>query len=175
MKLALLLTASFLLASLPAALAEDAPDAEDIVQSLKPKTRSMVPARGIDVAAGKIPDELPQVSLYVNFDYNSAKLKQDSLIVLERLADALNDDRLSEFTFLVAGHTDAKGPNAYNQKLSQRRAAAVKQFLVSRRHVATARLVDKGYGETRLLDSAEPESGVNRRVQIVNIFVPPEE
>ena len=57
---------------------------------------------------------------------------------------------------------------AYNQMLSERRAKAVQDYLVFHYGIDAQRLKAVGYGKTRLLDSANPTSGVNRRVQIVN-------
>src|SRR5262249_37184980 len=73
---------------------------------------------------------LPSVSLNVPFDYNSDKLTPDGFIALRSLAAALQDPRLSNYRFKIAGHTDAKGTAEYNQKLSERRAQAVRDYLV---------------------------------------------
>jgi OOP family OmpA-OmpF porin len=66
----------------------------------------------------------------------------------------------------VAGHTDSVGPDAYNQKLSQRRADAVKQVLV-KDGVAANRVTSVGYGESRPVADNATEAGraVNRRVE----------
>ncbi|MFJ4134694.1 OmpA family protein, partial [Pseudomonas cyclaminis] len=66
----------------------------------------------------------------------------------------------------VAGHTDSVGPDAYNQKLSQRRADAVKQVLV-KDGVAPSRVTAVGYGESRPVADNATEAGraVNRRVE----------
>jgi len=84
-------------------------------------------------------------------------------------AAALRDPRLAAFSFLIAGHTDAKGGVEFNQKLSERRAEAVSHYLVTQFGIAPARLSAKGYGKSQLLDPANPEDGVNRRVQVINV------
>lgn len=66
------------------------------------------------------------------------------------------------------GHTDAKGSADYNQKLSERRAEAVRQYLIAQFALDKSRLTAKGFGKTRLLDPTKPEDGVNRRVQVLN-------
>ncbi len=70
--------------------------------------------------------------------------------------------------FIVAGHTDAAGSDAYNQELSERRADAIKRYLVEKAGIPAANLVTVGYGRTKLKDSANPLSEVNRRVQVAN-------
>ena len=68
----------------------------------------------------------------------------------------------------VQGHTDIRGSDAHNLDLSQRRADAVVAYLV-KKGVAAERLQSKGYGETKLLDTAETEEAhaKNRRVQFI--------
>jgi outer membrane protein OmpA-like peptidoglycan-associated protein len=108
------------------------------------------------------------VNLYVNFAYNSAELTSDARIILDRLGQALVDDRLKEFAFMIEGHTDAHGSVPYNQTLSEQRAKAVQRYLIDNFGIAEARLRSQGFGKTRLLDPSHPEDGVNRRVQVVN-------
>jgi outer membrane protein OmpA-like peptidoglycan-associated protein len=144
----------------------------DIVCALDPKcapppSRSF--NRGITAAGGTTEEAPLAVDLYVNFAYNSADLTGDARITLDQLGGALRDPRLSTFTFMVAGHTDAKGGEEYNQKLSQRRAQAVRDYMISQYGIAAERLSAVGYGKTQLLDPSRPEDGVNRRVQIINM------
>jgi len=131
------------------------------------KTRSLL-GRGVTVE-GKPAEQPLSVNLYVNFAYNSADLTSDARITLDRLGTALRDQRLAAFSFLIAGHTDAKGSAEFNQKLSKRRAEAVSHYLVTQFGIAPARLSAKGYGKSQLLDPANPEDGVNRRVQVINV------
>jgi len=145
---------------------------EEIVCSLDPKcakpplTRSL--RRGVTVSGGAT-DQPLSVNIYVNFDYNSADLTSDSRITLDRLGAALGDKRLESFSFLIAGHTDARGGVEYNQRLSERRSEAVRRYLIERFKIASQRLTAVGYGKSQLLDPSRPEDGVNRRVQVVNI------
>jgi len=71
--------------------------------------------------------------------------------------------------FIVAGHTDAKGGRDYNLKLSQRRADAVREMLISTFRIEPDRLIAVGLGEEQLQDPKNPDAGVNRRVQLLNI------
>lgn len=143
---------------------------EDMVKQLQPtsNTRSLLPSRGIAVEGGGVSGS-PSVNLYVNFAYNSSELTQDSLITLDRLAEAIGDARLAGFDFLVAGHTDAKGGEAYNLELSERRARSVRDYLANRGGVSATRLFEKGFGESHLLNADDPLNGVNRRVQIITL------
>ena len=145
---------------------------EDIVCKLDPKcakkplTRSL--SRGISSSGGTAEQGPPSVDLYVNFAYDSADLTSDARITLDRLGGALRDPRLADFAFMIEGHTDAKGSAEYNQKLSERRAAAVRRYLIAQFGLTPARLSSVGYGKSRLLNPEQPEDGVNRRVRVVN-------
>jgi outer membrane protein OmpA-like peptidoglycan-associated protein len=151
------------------------PTAEEIVQMLRPPAdaRSLGQTRGIAIENGEINDSTsPTVNLYINFDYKSSELGQDARIVLDRLAEALQDQRLVAWEFLIGGHTDSIGSDAYNLALSERRALAVKQYLIAQRGISEGRLIEKGFGEKRLLNPDQPTDGVNRRVQITTLALP---
>ena len=147
---------------------------EEIIQQLRPsgKTRSLSQDRGIKIEGTDLVETEASINLYINFDYNSAALRQDALITLDRLAAALKDQRLASLDFLIGGHTDAKGSDAFNLGLSDRRAKAVKDYLVQKQGVSASKLIDKGFGEGRLLDKADPLNGTNRRVQITTLVIP---
>ena len=147
-------------------LAQDAvPTTEAIITALNPATSAQT--RGLQITPGR-PETEPSINLTVNFDFNSTKLDNETLLTLKRLGSALKDPRLRPYKFQIAGHTDAKGTDAYNQALSERRAGAVRDHLVFFYDVAPERLKAAGYGKTRLLNPSDPLSGVNRRVQIIN-------
>src|SRR5262249_38079940 len=139
------------------------PTSEDIVHALTPATRSVTRSwtnnRGVTMEQSTEPVGPPSINLYINFAFDSAKLQTDSLITLEKLATALRDNRLASYVFLIGGHTDAKGSDEYNQNLSDRRADAVRSFLIRKYGIDTTRLIAKGYGETNLADPAHPEDG----------------
>lgn len=111
----------------------------------------------------------PTVDLEVYFEYNSAVITPQATKVLITLGKALEDQKLTGSTFMVAGHTDAKGSADYNQKLSQKRAKAVKNFLSSNFEINPKSLISVGYGEEELKITGNPEAAGNRRVQIVNL------
>jgi tetratricopeptide (TPR) repeat protein len=146
----------------------------EIICGLDPKCRKPVSrdlGRGVTATGGNQTSS-PSVDLYVNFAYDSADLGSDARITLDQLGAALRDPKLEGFAFMIAGHTDAKGGPEYNQKLSERRADAVRRYLIAQYGIATSRLSSIGYGSSQLLDPARPEDGVNRRVQVVNITPP---
>jgi outer membrane protein OmpA-like peptidoglycan-associated protein len=111
----------------------------------------------------------PAVDLEVNFDYDSATIGPQAIDTLTKLGVALRDPRLKGALVLLAGHTDAKGSDAYNKDLSDRRADAVKQFLVGKFSLPMENLIAVGYGKERLKNAADPFAAENRRVQVVNM------
>lgn len=100
----------------------------------------------------------------INFDSGKATIKVDSNPLIDALATAAKG--CSGAVVEVAGHTDQQGNDAANMTLSQNRANAVVAALVQR-GVGKDQLVAKGYGETKLLDTAEtPEAlAKNRRIE----------
>jgi len=159
----------------PALWAQATPSAAGMVEQLKvqpapaARTRSLrnltVEAAAADTAA---PPSRPSLSLLIQFDFNSAKVKPESQKALVNLAQALQSKELADSKFAVEGHTDAKGRADYNLKLSQQRADAVRAFLASN-GVADARLAAVGKGAGELANAADPLAAENRRVRIVNL------
>jgi len=130
------------------------------VRSISIEERNQV----LDIAA-----ERPGIDLQINFELGSAEIGAAAKDALVKLGTALRDPRLKEQTILVAGHTDGKGDKAYNQGLSERRAEAVRGFLVEKFGLAADRLVAIGYGFERLKNKDDPLAAENRRVQVVNL------
>ena len=122
-------------------------------------------------AATTAPPDRPAVSLMVTFATGSATLTPQAEAVLASLARAFAAPELAASRFRIEGHTDTVGSDRLNQTLSERRAEAVRDHLVRRHGIATARLETMGFGETSLLvptpdATAEPR---NRRVQVINL------
>jgi OOP family OmpA-OmpF porin len=109
--------------------------------------------------------EVVRVQLDVKFDFDKSVVKPNSYSDIKNLADFMK--QYPQTTTTVEGHTDSVGPDAYNQKLSQRRADAVKQVLVNQYGVGGNRVQSKGYGETRPVADNATDAGraVNRRVE----------
>ncbi len=101
--------------------------------------------------------------LLITFDLDSATLSPQARENLDAFVAALRSRALQDYRFLVEGHTDATGPADYNQRLSERRAASVVDYLVGN-GIASTRVVSRGYGETRPR-LADPEDPQNRRVE----------
>ena len=108
--------------------------------------------------------QVVRVELDVKFDFDKSVVKPNSYGDVKNLADFMAQYPATNVE--VAGHTDSVGPDAYNQKLSQRRADAVKQVLV-KDGVAPSRITSVGYGESRPVADNATEAGraVNRRVE----------
>jgi outer membrane protein OmpA-like peptidoglycan-associated protein len=112
---------------------------------------------------------LAQFTVEINFNFNSAAIRPESYRDVGAIADALHNPILLGYGFLVIGHTDSVGGRMYNVGLSQRRAEAIVAALVNPFGVNPAILQPVGMGEEQLRDPAHPTSGVNRRVQLINV------
>ncbi|AKC85975.1 OmpA family protein [Pseudoxanthomonas suwonensis] len=86
----------------------------------------------------------------VNFDFDKSVLRPDALTILAEASEILR--RYPQLTVEVAGHTDLCGPDDYNQKLSERRAKAVYDYLTSNGIQSSRLLGPVGYGESRPLE-----------------------
>ncbi|PRA26562.1 OmpA family protein [Pseudomonas poae] len=108
--------------------------------------------------------QVVRVELDVKFDFDKSVVKPNSYADVKNLADFMK--QYPQTTTVVEGHTDSIGPDAYNQKLSQRRADAVKQVLV-KDGIDASRVSSVGYGESRPVADNATEAGraVNRRVE----------
>jgi len=138
-----------------------------ILQALRNRpSRSLSTGEREQIAA--IVKDKPKIDLEINFDYNSDRISAKSLASVQALGKALGNPELKGSTFILAGHTDAAGGEAYNQDLSERRADSIKRYLVDKSGLAAADLVTVGYGKTKLKDPEHPLAEVNRRVQVVN-------
>jgi len=102
----------------------------------------------------------------VYFEYNQATLVQESHRELDNLVEVMLENKGMQIE--IAGHTDSIGGASYNQNLSQQRADAVANYLVSKK-IDKTRIVSKGYGESKPIDTNETEEGRarNRRVEFV--------
>ncbi|WP_298270898.1 OmpA family protein [uncultured Bradyrhizobium sp.] len=143
-------------------------DQAKFVQSMRGRaTRSLSSAEREEIAT--IVQDKPKIDLEINFDYNSADISTKSMPSVQALGRALTNPDLKGSTFVVAGHTDAAGGEEYNQGLSERRADAIKRYLVDKYGINGTDLVTVGYGKSKLKDPSQPLSEVNRRVQVVNM------
>jgi len=143
-------------------------DQAKFMQSVRGRaTRSLSSTEREEIAT--IVQDKPKIDLEINFDYNSADISAKSLPSVQALGRALTNQDLKGSTFVVAGHTDAAGGEDYNQGLSERRADAIKRYLVDKYGINGTDLVTVGYGKSKLKDPSHPMADVNRRVQVVNV------
>jgi OOP family OmpA-OmpF porin len=107
------------------------------------------------------------ITLDLKFAFDKAVINPDDYEQLKAVAVSMMD--FDTATVLIEGHTDSKGTTAYNMKLSQRRADAVRNFLLKEHGITAARLTSKGLGEAKPVTSNDTEEGRarNRRVDAV--------
>ncbi len=98
------------------------------------------------------------------FDFDKATLRPESTNELDRLVNLLTENPTIKIE--LSAHTDSKGSDEYNMKLSQRRAESVVNYLINK-GISSDRLIAKGYGETKPIDTNDTEEGRqnNRRVE----------
>ena len=107
----------------------------------------------------------------MQFATNSADLTPAATRTLDELGRALSSPALAAYRFRIEGHTDTTGSPEVNKALSERRAAAVLDYLVAKFSVERARIETVGMGQDGLLVQTPPQTSEprNRRVQVVNL------
>lgn len=128
------------------------------------RTRSIRMLADPDAPAAGADAPPTALSLPIHFDFDSAAILPSAREQLDALAQGI---KLlpPQRTVIIEGHTDARGPDDYNQQLSQRRATAVKQYLVRTHGIDARRLRDAGLGKSRPIAGSDPYAAENRRVQ----------
>lgn len=109
----------------------------------------------------------------VLFDFDKAEIKKDAEPSLKKVATVLSANPGAKVA--IEGHTDGKGADAYNQMLSEQRAAAVKRWLVTNAQQAGANITTRGWGKSKpIAHNARPDGlddpegrAKNRRVEII--------
>jgi len=127
--------------------------------------RELRQIEGVDVTRTDEDELKVTVRNEILFDFDSAALRSSSRDELSEMAEVFN--RYDDTTIVVAGHTDSTGTAAYNQRLSQRRANAVSNYLEDL-GVGGSRLDANGHGESSPKSSNSTASGRqrNRRVEL---------
>jgi OOP family OmpA-OmpF porin len=135
---------------------EEAPPPPPVAQAAPPPPPPPPPAKGTKIATVGS----------ANFDFNKATLKPSGRDVLDGAVKTLRDN--PSLHVVVEGHTDSVGSAAHNQKLSERRAKAVRDFLV-KEGIDASRITTRGYGKSRPVASNDTAEGraQNRRAEIV--------
>lgn len=179
-----------------AATAQTKIDAEQMIRKLQcqpgqdcaaqpagPRTRSITPGaapkkrsftfvteegrKELDVAVKD--GLLPSADVEVYFAYNSADIQPQTRETLDGIAKVLADPRLRGQNFVFVGHTDGVGAADYNLNLSNRRAEAVRTYLLDRHGIPGDRFTAFGRGKEKLKNPADPRAAENRRVQLINL------
>ena len=107
------------------------------------------------------------MTLHVNFDFDKAAIRNADTAELRKAVDFVK--KYPGYKISIEGHTDNIGTEKYNQGLSERRAAAVKEYLLKQGVTDGARLRTVGYGESHPVADNSTETGrfKNRRVEIL--------
>jgi outer membrane protein OmpA-like peptidoglycan-associated protein len=113
--------------------------------------------------------KLPQLTIEIQFNLDSAIIRPASYPTLGRIADALYHPYLLGYRVLVVGHTDSTGKREHNLVLSQKRADSIREALVTTFKIPPQRVLSVGLGEEQFQDAANPTAAINRRVQIVTV------
>ena len=147
-------------------------DIENMTRGIESKTRgieSLLKDLNAKVTGQEIRIEL---SADVLFDFDKFVLRAEAVPSLEKVAEVLRSRARSPVT--IEGHTDGKGTDAYNQPLSEKRAQAVRDWLVKNGGASGATITTKGWGKTKPIvpnthpDGSDDPDGrkKNRRVEI---------
>ena len=113
---------------------------------------------------------VPRVGALIYFDIDSSTILQDSYSLLDEYGKAMTNG-LREFVVVVAGHADNTGSLEYNRKLSEKRAIAVKDYLIKNFDINPNQIIAKGYGEIKPIAENDTNEGrnKNRRVEFLRI------
>ncbi len=134
-------------------------DAAARANALCPTTKAVVPP-----PAPTVSDRL---AVHVNFDFDKATIRDADIAELQKAVDFVK--KYPGYRISIEGHTDSMGSVNYNQRLSERRAGAVKEYLLKHGVADGTRLKAKGYGKSKPVADNSTAAGrfKNRRVEIL--------
>ena len=112
---------------------------------------------------------VPRLVVEIRFDEDTPIVRPESYRTVGRIADTLTHRSLLSNKFLIVGHAAALGRRDYNLTLSQRRADAIRDILVTTFKISPKRLQAIGLGEEQLLDAAHPAAATNQRIRIATV------
>jgi outer membrane protein OmpA-like peptidoglycan-associated protein len=123
-------------------------------------------AKPVNLVEKQLTEQKRAVTYGIYFDFNKDTIKPESEPVLKEIVQAMTDN--PDWKLTVEGNTDNIGGDAYNLDLSKRRAAAVKETLVTRYHIAPDRLSTNGFGASHPIETNDTLEGRarNRRVEL---------
>lgn len=113
------------------------------------------------------PKVIDKMTLLLHFDFDKATIKEIDIPQLKKAVEFVK--KYSGAKIKLEGHTDSVGTEQYNQKLSERRAEAVKKYIVKEGGCSEASISSIGYGELKPVDSNKTKEGRanNRRVEVL--------
>lgn len=113
-----------------------------------------------------VTDKEIKITQQIHFEFDKDKIRPESFAILDAVADVLKTN--AKIKLEIQGHTDNKGSPAYNEKLSDRRAASVRKYL-SAHGIDPTRLISKGYGMKVPIvpNTSDQNRALNRRVQFM--------
>jgi len=134
------------------------PPVEPVKEVAPPPAPAPVPAP---------PKVIEKTTLRINFDSNKAVIRKTDASELQKAVDLVK--KYPDAKVVVVGYTDDRGSDEYNQRLSERRAQAVKRYLVDNGGVNAGRITAEGKGEADPVGDNKTEKGRfdNRRVEVV--------
>ncbi len=148
---------------------DQVPTAEELAGALFPGQSGGRPVkmktRSLQFGRKARPAETTGVGMPIRFDLNSADIKPESKPFLDQIGMMMQMEKLANEKLLIEGHTDALGPEEYNEMLSRKRAVAVKNYLMGKFNISPERLLVSGKGESGALPGTKPTDPMNRRVQ----------
>jgi outer membrane protein OmpA-like peptidoglycan-associated protein len=157
--------------------AAGAPSPQEVADILSNGARARMKQRGVRMADGspapvvdepqRPTDDAAQASAFampIPFGFDSARLEPAARELLSVVAEGI---KLTEGTFkiVVEGHTDAHGRAGYNERLSLRRADAVRRYFVEQHGLSADLLMVEGHGPRKPIAAQNPFASENRRVQ----------
>ncbi len=153
-----------------------ADSSQGMVRNILSSGSPLAGAEGFDASRGMVDGLLNSggkgvyncLRLKIEFDVDSSRIREESYGMLNELAKALKSDALKGRRVVLTGHCDSDHTLEYNQKLSERRSASVKAYLVERGGVAAETLRTEGFGKTRPLapNTTAANKQRNRRVEV---------
>jgi OOP family OmpA-OmpF porin len=155
---------------LPAA-AQQVLQGQEITESALVEALTPAPAPILTRSLNAAPAAAPKpakAALLITFETNATALTTGAKRELDIVGRALNTSKLADFNFVIEGHADPRGSAERNRRLSEGRAAAVREYLVQNQSVREDRLKAVGKGDREPLN-ANPAAPENRRVVFVNM------
>ena len=118
---------------------------------------------GMNQSDGRLTPDLSSIFRTIYFDYDKHNIKRENIEVLGNIADFLSNNT---YSVLVEGHCDARGSNAYNLALGEKRALAVREYLVSL-GISPSRVNTVSFGEEKPVEPGNTKYAwsMNRRVE----------